>query len=69
MRKIERLKREAKKSAVQRGHVMQQFTDTIQDSLSYSACSKCKSEAWVNADLSSNNEREIYGDAVAFECV
>lgn len=64
MKKIDRLRRKAKKSAEQRGHTLSKFQhhDVI-----YAFCNKCKMSVFLNPDPMPN-EIEISGRAVALNC-
>jgi len=66
MRKIERLKLEAKRGAEWRGHTMSRFT-RMHHKTSVSRCNKCGMTLYVQ-DYCLPNEIDVSGQAVALNC-
>jgi hypothetical protein len=67
MTKIDRLKKEARESAMQRDHTMTQFERVESAVLYYSECKKCYAGVWVEPNPPPNGI-EIAGPAVALNC-
>jgi len=66
MKRLEKLKREAKESAVFRGHKMNRFRQI--DHFAYvSQCNICGKSVYVNL-APMPNEIDIHGEAIALSC-
>lgn len=67
MKKIDRLKTEAKSSATWRGHNLTRF-ETLGNTTANAVCKKCGMETFVDAKPAPNGI-DISGQAVALNCV
>lgn len=68
MRKVERLKREAKDACEWRGHEMYRFErGFVYTNMHYTSCKKCGMDVTVNTNPMPN-QISIAGEAVALNC-
>ncbi len=68
MKRIERLKKEAKEAAKFRGHRMKRFRTYNKEDVCAAFCRVCGKQAWVHLTPMPNGI-EIHGEAVALGCV